>query len=256
MSAAEYSPRSDGALWPALGDALTRRLRRAGVADDDSLGRLNDICVEPFVVAAGEDIIREDFPVKHVLLLQQGWAHRYKQLSEGRRQTTGFVFPGELCDVDGLALDTIDVTVSAYSRCVLSRIPRQALLDLLDRDAGLRAAFRWLAVIDNAIAGEWTASLGRRSAEERVAHLICESLLRMGISPRSGPMSFDFPLTQADLADVAGVSVVHVNRVLKGLRAARLVEVTRRQVTILDWEATKRAGGFDGAYLRLTPQGR
>jgi CRP-like cAMP-binding protein len=60
-----------------------------------------------------------------------------------------------------------------------------------------------------------------------------------------------FPLTQAELADATGLSVVHVNRTLQELRAAGLIVLNGKDLSVPDWDALKRAGAFDPAYLHL-----
>ena len=65
--------------------------------------------------------------------------------------------------------------------------------------------------------------------------------------------AYEFPLTQAELADATGLSTVHVNRTLQELRAAGLITLKGRLLTIRDAECLKALAGFDPGYLHLTP---
>jgi hypothetical protein len=62
---------------------------------------------------------------------------------------------------------------------------------------------------------------------------------------------FDFPITQTQLGDATGLTAVHVNRTLPGLRASRIVEWSRGDVVrIPHWGALAAAGDFDPEYLQ------
>ena len=61
-----------------------------------------------------------------------------------------------------------------------------------------------------------------------LAHLICELFLRLETVGLVRGNSFDFPLTQADIADMIGLSLVHTNRTIQELRSSGLVTWHRR----------------------------
>src|SRR2546430_648106 len=54
--------------------------------------------------------------------------------------------------------------------------------------------------------------LGRRAAQTRLAHFLCEVTYRLQLSGSGARDEFEFPLTQRELADLLGLSPVHVNR--------------------------------------------
>ena len=60
-----------------------------------------------------------------------------------------------------------------------------------------------------------------------------------------------FPITQMDLADATGLSVVHVNRTIQELRASNLIVLRERTLTISDLEALKNLALFSPSYLHL-----
>lgn len=61
----------------------------------------------------------------------------------------------------------------------------------------------------------------------------------------------ELPPSQAILADVLGLSAVHVNRFVAQLGADGLVEWSGRTIRMLDWDRLVRAAEFDPTYLRL-----
>ena len=91
--------------------------------------------------------------------------------------------------------------------------------------------------------------LGRRSAYQRVAHMLCETALRLKQVGLGDERGYDFPATQSELGDAMGISTVHANRVLQELRGNRLITWHSSTVSILSWEGLQTAGDFDEAYL-------
>ena len=66
---------------------------------------------------------------------------------------------------------------------------------------------------------------------------------------KDGPCAL--PITQVDLSEASGLSTVHVNRTIQELRAAGLISLKGKTLTVLDWEGLKRAGEFNPVYLHL-----
>jgi CRP-like cAMP-binding protein len=94
-------------------------------------------------------------------------------------------------------------------------------------------------------------SLALRPAISRAAHLFCELFLRLQVVDLTIGDSYDFPLTQRELAECLGLTVVHANRTLQELRRRELIELTNRRLTILDREGLTALAEFDPAYLYL-----
>ena len=60
---------------------------------------------------------------------------------------------------------------------------------------------------------------------------------------------YGFPLTQRELSECLGLTVVHANRTLQELRRRGLVELENRQLTIRDRRGLEGIAEFDPAYL-------
>lgn len=230
---------------------LTARLRLLTSLDEDALTLLEQACTATRTFAAGTDIAPEGDHPEHLRIVLAGWAARYKLLSDGRRQLPALLVPGDLCDADGLMLRRVHSGVCALTECTVATVPHAQVRDLMERSPAIRDAFWWLLCVENAVSAEWSVGLGRRSAEERVAHLLCELLIRLWTVGLSRDNSYDLPLTQVALADALGLSTVHVNRVLMDLRARGLLTLEHRRLTIHDQAALKRLAGFDARYLHV-----
>ena len=90
----------------------------------------------------------------------------------------------------------------------------------------------------------------------RMGQLLCELNLRLGIADLARDNSYDFPLTQVELAECLGLTAVHVNRTLQELRRKGLVELQNRRVTIHNLPALEAVAEFDDAYLYLDKRSR
>jgi CRP-like cAMP-binding protein len=101
------------------------------------------------------------------------------------------------------------------------------------------------------MARAWISNVGQRSARERLAHLFVEIFLRLNAIGLVNGKSCEFPLTQEQLAEAVGMTNVHVNRSLMELRAAGLIVLSSRTLTIPDIAALRSAALFDDIYLHL-----
>jgi len=197
----------------------------------------------------GQDIVRDGDSPSECCLVLEGFAFCYKLLPDGRRQIMAFHTPGDIADLHSLYFRTMNHSVAAMMPTQAAFIPHTSLRVLTARFPGLLHAFWRNTLIDAAISQEWIIGIGRRDAHERMAHLICEMLLRFKAVGLAPDYTFKMPPTQGDIADVLGLSNVHVNRVLKDLRRDGLITWTNYTVSILKWEELQRRALFDATYL-------
>jgi CRP-like cAMP-binding protein len=205
-------------------------------------------------VAPRRDLLREGDEPRSVFLVLEGWAGRYKALPDGRRQIVAFLLPGDLFDYNGHLLRQMDHSVSAITRLRVAEIGRDELDCLLARP-GLAEAFRRSDLLAASIQREWTLNVGQRSALERIAHLLCETYLRLETVGLARSDRCDFPLTQVDLADATGLTPVHVNRTLQELRRQKLVELSNKKLQVPNMALLRKAALFNDNYLHLDRAG-
>lgn len=200
---------------------------------------------------AGEDLVADGDPVDSVRLVLSGWLCRYKTLEDGRRQIVNFLFPGESCDAHAFLLSVMDHSIATLMPVVYAEIKRARFESLLAGDRSLAEAFWCETLVSSAIQREWAINLGRRVAVERVAHLFCEIFERLRPVGMVEGNSCMMPVTQMDLADATGLSVVHLNRTLQELRASGLITLRERMLTIPDLDALKNAALYSPSYLQI-----
>ena len=244
-----------------IANAFVTRLRQSPAFGAADLAAIAAMPVDIRTVDANGTVVPEGSRGDRINVVLDGWAARFKILENGSRQIPALMLPGDMCDIDALHLDRNDCGTVAVTRCTLAVFGRDQLLTLFDKHRGLRDAIYRIMATDNAIATQWTVCLGRRSARERLAHLICELHARLdavgAASDGANARSFAMPLTQEEIADVLGLTAVHVNRTLQGLRSDGLIQLKDHRLTIPDEGALRRVAGFDGGYLHLpnTPAG-
>ena len=232
-----------------------KKLERRFVLSDSDVAALKRASAHVVRVGRRTDLISEGDAPDHIHLIRSGLACRYKVLADGKRSIVAYLLPGDICDLDVPILGKLDHSIGTLSACEVVRIPRAAVASLTRNHPDLERALRWAALVDEAILREWLASMAGRSADKLVAHLFCELLLRFQAVGLALGNSYALPVNQADLADAAGISNVHVNRILKELRSKKLIDIKERRLTILNLEALKAFAGFNANYLYLSPEG-
>ncbi|WP_447762900.1 Crp/Fnr family transcriptional regulator [Sphingopyxis panaciterrae] len=187
--------------------------------------------------------------VLHVVL--SGWAQKYKQLPDGRRQILALVLPGQPCDLDLFTVVRTDHSISAVRRLAVAEIGRQEAVSLLEQCPNLAPVLCWSEIVTAAIQREWTINIGQRNALERVAQLMCEIFARQRGIPASGGGECDFLLTQWQLAEATGLTQVHVNRTVQELRRRCAVELRNSRLFIPDFAELAALAAFNANYLHL-----
>ena len=206
---------------------------------------LEDVALTARSISAGTDFMQEGEYTDNFHIVIEGWACRCKTTRDGARQIVALLIPGDTANLDSFLFDRLDYGVRALTAIKVVTIPRPRILTLAEQHAGIAKTLTWLAMVENAILSQWALSLGRQSAKQQLAHLLCELSVRLG----AGEDSFDLPLTQEQIADVLGLTGVHVNRMIQQLRAEGIIEARNRTMSIADMSALRHIGEFDPAYL-------
>lgn len=202
-------------------------------------------------VEARTDIAREGENPKVIRLLVSGWACRYKDLPDGRRQIVGFFLPGEFCDLNIYILSELDHSIGALTAVRYYDIQPQQFQDVIDQRPQLLRALLWHEMVSAGIQRAWLVSIGQRSPLERLSHLFVELYYRLKTVGLATGTGFDLPITQNHLAEANGLSLVHLNRTLQEMRREGLIELSDRQLKIVDLDRLKRVAMFNGNYLHF-----
>jgi CRP-like cAMP-binding protein len=230
---------------------LIRKLESIFTLAEDERHALETLPMQVMVIKADQDIVREgDRPSRSCLILS-GFACVYKMTVHGKRQIVSFAIAGDIPDLQSLHLTVLDTSIGTISPCRVGFIQHEALHDICERYPRLAAAFWREALIDAAIFREWVMNVGQREGASRMAHVLCELLVRLRAVDLVEDHACDLPITQSEFADALGFTTVHVNRVLQQLRAEGLIELKGDRLFVPDWEKLKQVGEFDPTYLHL-----
>jgi CRP-like cAMP-binding protein len=202
--------------------------------------------------ARHRDIVVQGRPYRNVFILCSGFVWRYKILPDGKRQLLSFGLPGDLIGYPAAFFENAVNATGSLSDAVVATVPFTALYDLFARFPRIAVALYWVAARDAAIYGERIVDIGRRSAYERLAHLILELLTRLRAVGLADELSYVLPLTQELIADVLGLSGPHVSRMLRSMREEGLVTIEDHRLTVMDLESLTVLAGFDGDYLAFS----
>lgn len=193
---------------------------------------------------AGDELIAEGQTARRARFIVSGWAHSQRVLMDGRRQTFGFLLPG-----DGLGMcprqspPALAVFVAATA---LETVDAEPLMEVVQsgRSPGLERALAAAARLDDILTYDHVTRLGCQTAYERVAHFLLELQHRSEMAGLGDRHRFPMPLTQEMLADALGLSIVHINRTLQQLRQRRLIELRSGVAVLLDREALIQIADF------------
>lgn len=232
------------------GPLILQLRARAGLSDADAES-LVGILRPVRTVEEHRDIVTDGSKPQESIVLLDGLAARYKITAEGKRQITQLHVPGDFVDLHSYLLHRMDHGVIALTNCVVAGAPHEALREITVKSYDLTWVLWLSTTIDAAVHRTWVTQLGRADAYRRSAHLICELYVRLSLVGRVRQSVFDLPLTQSDVGDMLGLSVVHMNRTLAQLRDNGLVTWKKGTMTVHNIEALKEAASFDPTYLSL-----
>jgi len=238
-----------------VSNAFVSRLMQLVPLSQDEIDILLELQASPRIVQRHRDIITEGRSYGSIFIIMEGNAIRYRILHDGRRQIVNIVLPGDIVGALGYFTESSLYSTKALTEVVVAAVPFARLNALHETHPRLVTKIFWWFSCESTIYAEHLVDLGRRSALERVAHFLLELLTRLQSIGLADEQSFKIPLTQELLADALGLSIPHVNRVLRRLREDQLVVVEDQRVTVKDMDALAELADFEPSYLSRFPGG-
>ena len=163
-----------------------------------------------------QEVFGEGEPADQVFKVVRGAVRCFRVLSDGRRQICDFYLPGDVFGIEpGLDRRT---TAEALTDTVLVAARRSTLVE--DDDSGAARRLCALAMADLQRSQDHALTLGRRSANERVASFLVDMAARLGDVD-----NLELPMTRQDIADYLGLTIETVSRTLTHLQVSGLIKL-------------------------------
>jgi CRP-like cAMP-binding protein len=228
------------------GVSLSETLTNAGLAPH--LVMLLDQMPHTVVRAEPRRTFREPGAAgDEVMFVRSGILSKFKTDTSGRRQIVALRFAGEgILPRAGPA----DYGIQAIVRSEVMVGRAEDFDPIVDAHPDLQRFFRRLIERNEAIGYEWLVNCGRRDSTARVAHLLCETAVRMHAEKNAHLLN---PFTQQQIAEITGQTSVNVNRVLAEMERRGLIRRSGREIAFTDWNEMRRVGGFQASYLFSSP---
>ena len=184
-------------------------------------------------------------PRDEVMFVRSGILSKFKSDASGRRQIVALRFPGEgILPRDGAA----QYGIQAIVRSEVMVGKAKDFDPIVEANPKIQRFFWRLIQRNEAIGYEWLVNCGRRDSTARVAHLLCETAVRMHTNESERMVN---PFTQQQIADITGQTSVNVNRVLADMERQGLIRRNGREIQFTDWSEMSRMASFQPAYLEI-----
>jgi CRP/FNR family transcriptional regulator, anaerobic regulatory protein len=194
---------------------------------------------------ARQNLYRRGEPTEDMLVICEGWAFRFRQLADGRRQILSVLLPGDFVTASAPFQESFDFSVQALTDVRYCRIRRADVRARLAVRDDLLTDVADFLIAERREADEQLLDLGKRMADERIAGLIWRLMERFSLRGQVKEQSFPFPLRQKHIADITGLTPVHVSRVIGLFRKRGLLMISGGIITILDLPELRRLGALN-----------
>jgi CRP-like cAMP-binding protein len=231
-------------------DRFLRNKRGASLGDAER-ARLEAAVSEVRTFEPRKILVRAGDTLDVSTLLVEGFMSRYIDDRNGLRQLVAIHVPGDFVDLHAYPLKTLDHDVATMTAATVAIVPHRELDSILAEHPQMTRKLWFATLIDAAIHRAWLFRLGRLDALGRVSHFLCETNARLVSAGLSDGRRFALPLTQTDIAEICGITNVHVNRVMRQLREEGLCVFRSSLVEILDGKRLALRGQFQADYLYL-----
>lgn len=199
--------------------------------------------------AKGKIIYEQDNINKDCFIVTHGWAYRYTDLYDGSRQVISYYLPGDIINPFASAIPKSNYSVAAITNLRVSICKPEYLMELFATQPKLGLLYTALLSCGDASMAEQIVRIGRRSAYQRVTHLLLELYYRLRLVGHAENYTFYLPVTQSLLADTLGLSVVHMNRTLYKLRLANLIRIRSHKIDLINIEKLMEIAEYKCNYL-------
>ena len=142
-------------------------------------------------------------------------------MRNGKRQILNVILPGDIVGLPGSFYERAVYSVTAITDLRMNVCSLDAYVQLCYRHPQYGLALSWIAVQEATTYAEHVIDVGRRTPVERLSHFLLELHARLQAVGRAEKTRFTLPFSQEVIADVLGLSVPHLNRMMQQLRVGK-----------------------------------
>lgn len=234
---------------PPSSSAIVRKLGAMTLLSEIEIDFLEGIQNNTVSLPAGTDFVGDGEEFKATFLVREGWVARYILLPDGRRQILSFALPGDILGLHINFRRKSSYSAAAQSDVELALIEPLRMIEISQNYPVLAAGMSWCTSREFAVLGDQAVRLRRLVAYERMCHFLLEMWFRLRLIGLTEDRWFEVPLTQVDISDTLGLSLVHTNRQLGRLRRDGLINVEERSIKINDVDKMIEISGFNSEHL-------
>lgn len=194
-------------------------------------------------------LVRQGDRCDTVSVILDGYCYAQKDDGEGNCQILSLAIAGDTVGLEHLYLQTADHDTRALTAVDVAVVPLSAMRHLTARRPAIAHALGVHQAVHQAIAREWLVNIGARDGLRRIAHFLCEFAVRSDAGRGAADAGYELPMSQEQIGQATGLTAVHVNRMLKTLHTAGLVERSWRHVRFANWQGLRDIAGFSMEYL-------
>jgi CRP-like cAMP-binding protein len=198
-------------------------------------------------IQAGKTFLREGEPIQLLFTLFSGWAFKFKQMPDGRRQILSFLIPGDAIVLESLFFPGLPMpfSVKSLTQIAMCSFDLEEMVALTRRGRSQSQKLATAMHQQVASVNERLVDLGRKSALGRISQFIIQLEQRLSNRRLSVRGRFDFPIRQEHLADALGLTTVYVNRTLDRLRRLDIIQFDRNCMTVRNIDALREIAEFE-----------
>lgn len=214
-------------VWPLI--KKLSFLQRLNKKDISALRKMHE---ETAFLKKNQDILNFRNTHTQFLIVNHGWAIRYRYRSDCSREIINYYLPGDIIN-----LAETDYAIASITPMHVSVLKFDTLLRLCALHPKLKSVHDLFLENIEAILAKRVARMNCRSAYARTIHLLQELFVRVRVIGQTFNNTYSLPLSQDLLADTLGISTIHMNRTLHKLCDDNLIDIQPNKINLLDFNS-------------------
>ena len=207
--------------------------------ETSDLNRLDKVIKRSQSINRNNLLFRMGEPLKSIYAIRSGSFKTYLTNPDGTEQIIGFSLPGELLGMDAISEDKHTCTTKALETSSVCEIPFERLESLAREIPNLQ--HQLLRLMSKEIQQDQNLMLllAQMPAETRLASFLLgmsERLNKRGYAANE----FNLSMSRGDIANLLGMAVETISRLLSHFQETGLLSVERKHITILKLDELRR----------------